>query len=162
MSETDSQLITSRAGFHEAIRHAFAEAAESGCPELWLCDADFADWPLGERAVVEHLTQWAGARRRLTLVANHFEEVGRRHARWVEWRRQWAHVVHCCTNTELERSRFPCAMLASGRFSLALFSLEHHRGRLSRNALDMQRCRESIDAVLQRSEASFPATTTGL
>ena len=162
MSEPESQLITSRSGFHEAVRQAFAEAAEAGCPEIWLCDADFADWPLGERAVVEQLTHWAGAQRRLTLVASHFEEVARRHARWVEWRRNWAHVVHCRSNTELERSRFPCAMLASGRFSLALSSLEHHRGRVSRNADDMQRCRESIDAVLQRSEVSFPATTTGL
>lgn len=162
MSEPDSQLITSRSGFHEALRQAFAEAAETGCQEIWLCDADFADWPLGERAVVERLTQWAGAQRQLTLVASHFDEVARRHARWVEWRRNWAHVVQCRTNTELERTRFPCVMLASGLFSLALSSVEHHRGRVSRNALDMQRCRESIDAVLQRSEVSFPATTTGL
>lgn len=162
MSEPESTLITSRSGFHAAVRTGFAEAAETGCPEIWLCDADFADWPLGERAVVEQLTQWAGAQRRLTLVAGHFDAVVRRHARWAEWRRQWAHVVQCCTNAEMERGRFPCAMLASGRFSLLLSSPEHHRGRVSRSAADMQRCRELIDAVLQRSEASFPATTTGL
>ena len=32
---------------------ALADAARAGCRELWLCDADFADWPLGERAVIE-------------------------------------------------------------------------------------------------------------
>ena len=162
MSDTESQLITSRSGFHEAVRHGFAEAAAAGCPEIWLCDADFADWPLGERAVVEHLTRWAGAQRRLTLVASHFDEVARRHARWVEWRRNWAHVVQCCTSAEIERGRFPCAMLGSGCFSLTLFSPEHHRGRVSRDAADLRRCRESIDAVLQHSVACFPAATTGL
>ena len=50
-------------------------------------------WPLGERSVIESLTRWAGAQRRLTLLALHYDEVSRRHARWAQWRRQWAHVV---------------------------------------------------------------------
>ena len=62
-------LISTRGEFHAALRLAFTEAASVGCRELWLCDADFADWPLGERVVIEHLAQWAASRRRLTLLA---------------------------------------------------------------------------------------------
>ena len=102
MTSEPHGLITSRKTFHEALYRAFAEAAAVGCRELWLCDANFADWPLGERAVVGHLGQWAGSQRRLTLLATTFDEVGQRHPRWVEWRRQWSHVVHCRTNTDLE------------------------------------------------------------
>ena len=94
MSETDS-LITSRGEFHAALKSALAEAATVGCRELWLCDTDFADWPLGELAVVESFAQWAGSHRRLTLIAESFDEVARRHARWNEWRRHWSHIVHC-------------------------------------------------------------------
>lgn len=162
MSETESQLIASRGSFHAAVRAGFAAAARLGCRELWLCDADFADWPLGERAVIEQLTQWATSQRRLTLLASQFDEVARRHARWVSWRRDWAHVVFCRTNTELERSQFPCVMLAPGAFSVALSSPVQHRGRVSHGSADLLHWKESIDAVLQRSEESFPASATGL
>ncbi len=162
MSETESRLITSRSGFHDAVRQGFAAAARLGCRELWLCDADFADWPLGERSVIEQLTRWATSQRRLTLLATQFDDMARRHPRWVAWRRDWAHVVHCRANTELERSQFPCVMLAPGAFSVALSSPVQHRGRVSDVPADLLRWKESIDAVLQRSEESFPATTTGL
>lgn len=162
MSETESHLITSRSTFHDAVRNGFAEAARLGCAELWLCDADFADWPLGERSVIVQLTQWATSQRRLTLLASQFEDLARRHSRWVSWRRDWAHVVHCRTNTELERSQFPSVMLAPGAFSVALSSPVQHRGRVSRVPADLLRWKESIDAVLQRSEETFPASTTGL
>ena len=87
--------LSGRHEFHAAVRMALAEAASAGWRELWLCDPDFASWPLGERAVIESLTQWAGVGRRLILLALHFDEVVRRHARWAQWRRQWVHSVQC-------------------------------------------------------------------
>lgn len=156
------QPITSRSEFHAAIRSAFAEAAAAGCRELWLCDTDYADWPLGERAVIASLTEWAASHRRLTLLANHFDEVVRRHARWVEWRKSWAHLVHCRTNTELERDKMPTLLLAPGLVSVRLIDPVHHRGVVSKEAADGLRCRDIVDAVLQRSAEAFSATTTGL
>ena len=161
MCASDS-LITSRSEFHAALRTALAEAAAVGCRELWLCDNDFADWPLGERAVVESLAQWAGSHRGLTLIAHSFDEVARRHARWNEWRRQWSHIVHCRSNAELESGQMPCVLLASGLLSVSLVDTVHYRGRFSHDAADGVRCRELIDAVLQRSEEAYPVTTTGL
>src|SRR5216110_427239 len=79
------RLITTRNEFHQALRDGFAEIASVGCREVWICDDDFADWPLNERAVVESLTQWAQSHRKLTVIARTFEEFPLRHARWVEW-----------------------------------------------------------------------------
>ena len=155
-------LIDGRGAFHTALRGAFEAVAQHGCRELWLCDNDFADWPLGERAVIEQLSAWALSSRKLTLVARHFDEVARRHARWVEWRRQWSHIVSCRSNNEVEGDGFPTVLLAPGLISVRLSDVVHHRGRVSLDRADDIRCREIIDAVLQRSEEAFPATTTGL
>src|SRR5215208_2685474 len=116
MHATNRRVITSRSEFHAALRGAFSLAASAGARELWLCDEDFADWPLGERAVVDELTQWAQSRRRLTVLAHNFDEVVRRHGRWTEWRRQWAHVVECRTNGEIEAAQMPTICLVSDIF----------------------------------------------
>lgn len=158
----DGLLITTRGEFHTALREAFAEAAAVGCRELWLSDTDFADWPLGERAVVEHLGEWAQSQRRLVLLAENFDEVVRRHARWVEWRRQWSHIVHCRASTEAEPGQVPTLLLAGGLLSVYLSDKVQPRGRASRDPADGLRCRERIDAVLQRSVEAFPVVTTGL
>ena len=162
MTLNPGTLITTRGEFHSALRLAFAEAAAFGSRELWLSDNDFADWPLSERAVIEHLTQWAASSRKITLLARNFDELARRHARWVEWRRQWSHIVSCRTNTELEADAMPTLLLASGTLSVRLSDAVHHRGRVSYDRADEIRCKELVDAVLQRSEEAFPATTTGL
>ncbi len=163
MSENNERrLIESRKEFHEAVREALAEAARVGCREIWIVDDDFADWPLGERAVVEQLTQWASAHRRFTVIARNFDDLARRHTRWVQWRRTWSHVVHCRTNNELEAGQMPCLLLAPGLGSVRLFDAIHHRGVVSRETADAIQWREVVDAVLQRSEEAFPATTLGL
>lgn len=162
MNARDSTVIATRGEFHAAVKLGFAEAAASGSREIWLCDDDFADWPLGERAVVDQLSLWAASSRRLTLLARNFDEVARRHARWVAWRRQWSHIVHCRTNNELEAGEMPTLLLASGALSVRLSDPVHHRGLVSYDTADEIRCKEEIDAVLQRSIEAFPATTTGL
>lgn len=162
MNDDTRQLITSRSEFHTALRRAFAEAADAGCRELLLCDDDFADWPLGERAVVEDLTRWAASHRSFTIVARHFDEVARRHPRWVEWRRTWAHIVQCRANNELEAGRMPVMLLAPGVVAVRLFDADVPRGAVSRERADAIVWREALEEVLQRSEESFPATSLGL
>jgi hypothetical protein len=157
-----SGLIASRVEFLDALHTAFAETAAAGSREIWLCDENFGDWPLGERAVIEHLSQWAASSRRLLLVARTFDEVARRHARWVEWRRTWSHIVSCRTNSELGTGEFPTLFVASSTLTVRLSDTVHHRGRLSHEKAEELRCKELLDAVLQRSEEAFPATTTGL
>lgn len=162
MEPTERQAIATRGEFHEAVRQALAEAARAGCRELMLCDVDFSDWPIGERAVVESLTQWAYAHRRLTMIATHFDEVPRRHARFAEWRRTYAHVVDCRSNDELEPAQMPTMLLAPGLIGLRLVDPVRYRGSVTRDSADLLLWRESLDAVLQRSAPDFPATNLGL
>jgi hypothetical protein len=156
------QLFDSRNEFLGALRSAFAAAADQGCRELILCDLNFAQWPLGEIKVVEALTRWAYAHRKLTLLAHDFSEVTRRHSRWVEWRRSWAHIVECRALTELEASKVPTVLLAPGLVTVRLFDPLHYRGSQSSLQADLQGSREVLDAVSQRSVDAFPATTLGL
>ncbi|MFT3955975.1 MAG: hypothetical protein QM722_16800 [Piscinibacter sp.] len=162
MSEPTRATIESRSDFHNAVRGAFAEAALVGCREIWMIDDDFADWPLGEGEVVDDLTHWAVAYRRFTVVARSFDEIARRYARWVNWRRQFSHVVQCRTNNDLEAGQMPCILLVPGLLSVRLHDRVNYRGVASREAADAVHWREAIDAVLQRSEEAFPATTLGL
>jgi hypothetical protein len=155
-------LIESRSEFQNALRNAFAQAAETGCRELWLCDVNYAQWPLGEIKVVEALTKWAYAHRKLTLFAYDFEEFNRRHSRWVEWRRHWAHVVECRQLNELEVTQVPTLLFAPGMVTVRLFDPIHYRGTISALPLDAVNARELLDAIAQRSEEAFPATTLGL
>lgn len=160
--EPTRAMIQSRTDFQNAVRGALAEAALVGCREIWLVDDDFSDWPLGERAVVDDLTHWASMHRSFTIVARSFDEIARQQARWVSWRRQFSHVVHCRTNNDLESGQMPCILLVPGLMSVRLHDRVHYRGVASREVADAVQWRELIDAVLQRSEDSFPATTLGL
>lgn len=162
MDAPSRRPITSRTEFHAALRSAFAHAADLGAREIMLCDANFADWPLSERAVIDALTRWAGSTRRLTLYAQTFDEVARCHGRWTEWRRQWSHVVQCRSNGEIEASEFPTIYWATAAMSVRLADPVRFRGIASREAADALTCLEAIDAVLQRSAEAFPVTTLGL
>ncbi len=154
--------IATRADFQEAIRVGFAQAAELGAQEILLVDPNFADWPLSERAVVESLTRWVDSRRRLTLMAYSYEEMPRRQMRFVEWRRQWAHVVRCRHDDELEAEQLPTMMLVPGVVCVRLLDRVRCRGTVSGRPIEQTECRETIDALLQRSVEAFPVTTLGL
>ncbi len=154
--------IAGREAFQAAVREALAEAAAAGWREIWLCDADFVRWPLGERGVIDSLTRWAGAHRRLTLLALDYDEVSRRHARFAQWRRQWVHVVHCRALQELQSNDVPVLLHAPGGLTLRLFDPLRFLGTVSRDAADGVSAREEIDAISQRSTEAFPATTVGL
>lgn len=163
MADDDThRLIQSRNEFHAALRAGFAAAADTGCRAIWLCDEDYADWPLSERGVIDDLTRWAQAHRSFTVIARDFDVIARRHARWVEWRRTWSHVVQCRTNDELEAGQMPTLLLAPGATSVRLFDRVHYRGSVSSLAADAVLWRETVDEVLQRSAEAFPATTLGL
>ena len=162
MSHEMQRPITTRVEFHDALREAVQALADEGAREVWISDEDFADWPLNERAVIEQLTRWAQAHRKLTVIARHYDEVVRRHPRWVEWRRQWSHVVECRAFEDAEAGQIPTLLLAPSKMVVHLADPQRHRGSVSREAGDLLRHRETIDAVSQRSVESFPPTLLGL
>lgn len=161
-ADTPHRMLSSRGEFHDALRAAFAQAAAQGCREIWLSDPDFSDWPLGEIAVVEHLTQWAMSHRKLTVLAQHYDDVVKRHPRWVTFRRQWSHVVECRALEEAEPGAIPSMFLAPGLVTVRLFDAENYRASVSSEVADAVRAKDHLDAVLQRSTEAFPASTLGL
>ncbi len=154
--------IGSRAEFLDAVRTALTLAEQHGAREVLLVDPNFADWPLNEQAVIESLSRWVDSRRVLTLLAHSFDELARRQLRFVEWRRQWAHVVQCRNDPELETEQIPTLLLVPGQTCIRVLDRIRYRGTVSNRPVDLTECRESIDALLQRSVEAFPVTTLGL
>jgi len=158
----EHRITTSRAEFHDAIRLVFEHAAATGCRELFLVDADFLEWPLGERGVIDSLSRWAQSHRKLTLLAHRFEEIVRAHPRFAEWRRQWSHVVECRVPDGTEPIQLPGLLLAPGLATLRRLDWLHYRASLSTSPSDMLVWYENVDALLQRSVEAFPTTLLGL
>lgn len=154
--------IASRAEFCGAVRSAFALAEQEGAREILLVDPNFADWPLNERALIETLSRWIDSQRVLVVLAHSFDELARRQLRFVEWRRQWAHVVQCRNDPELEAEQIPTLMLVPGHTCVRLLDRVRFRGTVSNRPVDLNEGRETVDALLQRSVEAFPVTTLGL
>ncbi|MEO8151542.1 MAG: hypothetical protein ABI605_00625 [Rhizobacter sp.] len=157
-----TRIITSRGEFHDALHQSFALIADQGCREVFIADPSFDDWPLGDRAVIDALTRWAYAHRKLVVLSQNFDDFQRRHPRWVEWRRQWAHVVECRALSDDDAGKLTGLFLAPGVVTLRVLDSEHYRASLSFEQADGIRARDKLDALLQRSEEAFPATTLGL
>ncbi|MFM9915778.1 MAG: hypothetical protein ACKVOX_08220 [Rhizobacter sp.] len=162
MSTPRSQLIQSRAEFQDALRQAFADIATAGPREIWMCDDDFADWPLNEPQVVDHLSRWAMGHRACTVLALSYGQIQRHHPRWVHWRRERSHVVRCRIPDEADKLNLPCLLLAPGTLSLRLIDRTLYRGSVSTGMADAMRDRDRLDALMQRSLDAFPASTVGL
>ena len=56
--------FSGREAFQQLVRDALTTAARDGWREIIISDANFHDWPLGEKAVVESLQAWARGGRR--------------------------------------------------------------------------------------------------
>ena len=160
-SESITQ-IASRNEFHGAVRGALVWAVESDAAEICLVDPSFDDWPLNERSVIDSLASWASSRRKFLIVAHSFEDLARHAPRFADWRRQWSHIVQCRSTEELEADQVPTLLFVPGLVCVRLVDRVHYRGTVSGRARDHVECRESIDALLQRSAEAFPATTLGL
>jgi len=161
-NERNYRILATRAEFQQALNDAMDEIATHGGRELFLCDEDFGDWPLGQTSFIERLTRWALPHRRLVLLARSFETVPARHPRFVTWRRHWSHIIEAKALAEAEPDEVPTLLLAPGVVSVRLFDRVHARGSLSHDAADAVRYRELVEAISQRAVDAFPATNLGL
>ncbi len=162
MTSDSISAVTSRTEFHDAVRACLRQALDANAREIFMIDPTFADWPLNEPAVVDTVARWAGSGRSLTLLAHRFEELPRRHMRFVEWRRNWSHVVRCRADEDLEEQQIPTLLFVSGLVCLRMVDKVEYRGTLSGTAVDLAMGKEAVDALLQRSSDAFPITALGL
>lgn len=154
--------FTGREAFRARLRLAFAEAARAGWRELIVLDPDFADWPLGEPAVLACLTAWAQAgRRKLTVLASGYGQVERLHPLFVAWRRNWSHRIECRAVPSAAGLGLP-SLLWSPAWALQRHELRLSSGACLNDPERRQLLRQLADGWLERSRPAFPADTLGL
>ncbi len=163
----NAQQFEGRADFMRLTSEALAWASEQGCREVHAWDASFVDWPLSEALVLESLTRWARNGRQLHLLALQYDDIVRRHPRFVRWRRDFAHCVNArAVDPEFRLEAAPESLLLAvgpeSTVSLRLFDRHLWRGEVSLEAAQRQRSLEWFDALAQRSSDSFAPTTLGL
>ena len=147
--------------FSKLIRQSLAVAAEQGWREIILCDSTFEDWPLGERAVAQSLNDWSRSGRKLTVLAKNYNEIVRRHSRFVTWRQTWAHIVECRANAALPEGDLPSA-LWSPVWVCQRLDLVRSIGYCGGGADRRIALKERLDACLRLSSPAFAASTLGL
>lgn len=150
-----------REAFVQMVRDALACAAAEGWRELILCDASFADWPLGERAVAESLQAWSAGGRRCILLARRYDDVRRLHSRFVGWRQAWSHIIEARGCPSADALELPSAIW-SPAWVMRRLDVERSHGVAGVEPERRVAVREVIDGWLQQSSPAFPATTLGL
>ena len=147
-----------RSEFADLVRQAFAVAADQGWREIIICDANFEDWPLGERVVAQSLNDWAASGRKFTMLAQDYAEVSRRHARFVTWRRTWSHIVECRGHASGD---LPSIFWSPG-WAFERLELVHSTGVAGTEAGRRVALKERLAEKLLRSSPAFAATTLGI
>ena len=122
---------------------------------------DFADWPLGERAVADALQAWSTGGRSLKMLAHRFDVFERHHARFVHWRRLWDHIVQCRALPQLNAGDVPSAIWTPS-WSLLRIDPERSRGVCGASAADRVALRHRIDEGFQLGRPAFAASVLGL
>ena len=149
------------AEFAELVRGALAAAAAQGWREIIICDSTFETWPLGERVVAQSLHDWSKSGRKLTMLAKNYNQVVRKHARFVSWRRTWTHLVECRANAALSDDELPRA-LWSPVWVFQTLDLARCTGVCGSEPVRKVALKERLDECLRLSSPSFAATTLGL
>lgn len=150
-----------RETFRDRLRQAIMRAAQERWRRMVWCDVDFADWPLGERAVVEALNGWALQRGQLLMMADDFQAVPRVAPLFVRWRQQWSHRVECLALTDVAMSDVP-SFLASPEWCLRRQDPLRFSGSCASDAPTLAELNELIASLRDKGVPSFPADVLGL
>jgi hypothetical protein len=162
LPDLPSGRFSGRDAFMQLVRDGLATAARDGWSEIVVSDANFHDWPLGELAVIESLQQWAHSGRRFTMLACTFDDVIRRHARFVRWRGTWDHIISCRRSPSADPLDLPSALWSP---AWVMHRLDPFRC-VGVSGFEPERrvlLRESLNEWLRsKSSPGFPSTTLGL
>jgi hypothetical protein len=150
-----------RGAFQQLVRDALAAAAREGWREIILCDPDFEDWPLYERATVQSLQDWSQAGRKCILLARRWDGVIRRHARFVTWRGMWSHIIDARGCPSADPLELPSAVWTPA-WAMERRDLERCQGYSGAEPQRRLVLREKLSEWLSKSTPAFPATTLGL
>ena len=161
MSDLPEGRGSGRLDFEAAIRSGLSAAADLGWNSIVLCDADFADWPLGERSTIAALDAWACRGRTLQILASDYAAVRRLHPRFVQWRVTWAHLIEVRACSSALAGDLPSAIWSPG-WTLERIDASHGVMVASRDARRHVALAERLDHWWQKGSPSLPPTTLGL
>ena len=153
--------LQGRSVFQQAVRDALLQAAHEGWNEIIVSDANFADWPLGERAVVEALQAWSRGGRRFVMLAMDYRGVSRLHPRFVKWRQTWDHIIECRVSRASDALAFP-SVFWSPAWVMQRIDAEHDVLLCDHEAVRRVALRQLLDECRRDSSAGFPASVLGL
>lgn len=153
--------LEGRQVFSDLVRGALACAAREGWSQLVLCDADFEDWPLGEKAVVDALQSWAGRGRHIRFMAHDFGPLRLKHPRLVQWRTTWSHLVDARACARRSGQDLPSAIW-SPQWTLERIDPVRCTLIASNDARRRTGLKERLDNCWDQGSPSFPSTTLGL
>ena len=144
--------------FSNVVREALACAAREGWSSMVWSDANFADWPLGERAVVESLNAWAGKGRHLLMLAHSYDSVVRLQPRLVTWRQTWGHIIECRLCRSRDASEMPSA-LWSPHWAMQRLDVVRSTGIAGLEPQRRVMLKEELDECHRQSSPGFAAST---
>lgn len=150
-----------RLDFEAGIRSGLAAAAAQGWNSIVLCDADFSDWPLGERSAITALDAWVSRGRTLQILARDYNALRRLHPRFVQWRTTWSHRVEAHACPHVDAGELP-SVFWTPTWTLERLDRVHGSFVASHSPQRRAVLRERIQACWLRSAAGLPATTLGL
>ena len=153
--------FSGREAFLQRVRDALAMAAQAGWREIVLCDASFSDWPLGERAVDASLRAWSKSGRKMTLLAKNYADLQARHHRFVQWRKDWSHLIEARACPSADALDLPSA-LWSPAWSIQRLDPVHCTGVADISAARRVALQEAMQQWLAKSTVAFPGVTLGL
>ncbi len=153
--------FSGRVEYQQLIRDALVCAGREGWRELILCDADFEDWPLAEREVVDSLAAWSRHGRQITLIARRWDHVIRHYARFVTWRRTWADIIEARGSRGADPAEFPSAIWTPA-WMMQRHDLIRWNGIATFDAARRLNLRQDLDEWVRQSASAFPASTLGL
>lgn len=153
--------LEGRSVFTQAVRDGLQAAAREGWNELILCDANFADWPLGERAVLESLQAWSSRGRHFVMLAMDYSGFLRQHARFVKWRQTWDHIIDCRLSHATDELAFPSVFWSP---AWVMQRIDVERDVLVCDSAASRRVglRQLLDECRRDSAPGFPASVLGL
>lgn len=147
--------------FADIIRRALECAAQQGWTQMVWCDADYLDWPLGERLAIDSLNAWAGSGRHLLLMAHDFDGLIRHKPRFVSWRKTWDHIVECRLCRHRDAGDMPSAIW-SPHWAMRRIDATRCVGTAHLEPQRRVLLKEELDECYRQGSPSFPATTLGL
>ena len=147
--------------FQSSLRLALDAAARQGWRQIVLSDADFSDWPLGDRSTAAALQAWAASGRSCVVLAKNFDVFARHHARFVQWRQTWSHIIDCRVCNVAGSPAVPSAIWTPTWF-LQRIDGDRARGVCGHDRGRLGALRELVDECLRQSKPGFPSSTLGL